>query len=459
MNDDAQPAAAPPSVERVRELLAADDHLAALRIARRLVEATEGTDDHLEAQVLNARAARHLGRIEEAQAALNAVLAEAPDDADARVEQAYIRRNKRDRDGALVEAREVLDADPDHVGANYLVAVVLQEQKQLDDAVTAFDRTLELDPDHVMAWSLKGVALRDAKRMDEAVDAFAEACRIAPEDLPARNAMVTTLETMGRRDDALKHGLIALETKDRRAFAEFDAAPYRNLKLDMAKAEKPFDPKQRARNVITFSLWGDDPIYVHGAVVNARIAPHLYYGWRCRFYCDRTVPDNVIRELKAQAAEVLFVDDAKLKRLRPLWRFFASDDPEVDRFICRDADSRLNGMELVAVDDWIKSGKPFHIMRDHPYHMELILAGMWGGVAGVLPNLSRLATSTPKFMRNRWSDQEFLRAAVWPLVKDQALIHDSYYRHAGSVDFPPYCRLPRPVHVGGAVKAMKPFTG
>ena len=116
-------------------------------------------------------------------------------------------------------------------------------------------------------------------------------------------------------------------------------------------------------------------------------------------------------------------------------------------------------MELIAVDDWIKSARPFHIMRDHPYHMELILAGMWGGIAGVLPNLQRLATSTPKFMRNRWSDQEFLRDAVWPLIKTNALIHDSYYRHAGAIDFPPYCRLPRPVHVGGAVKAMKPFAG
>ena len=40
-----------------------------------------------------------------------------------------------------------------------------------------------------------------------------------------------------------------------------------------------------------------------------------------------------------------------------------------------------------AVEEWIHSGKSFHIMRDHPYHSAVVLGGMWGGVKGCLPNL------------------------------------------------------------------------
>ena len=44
--------------------------------------------------------------------------------------------------------------------------------------------------------------------------------------------------------------------------------------------------------------------------------------------------------------------------------------------LSRDSDSLLNIREKKAVDEWIKSDKSFHIMRDHKYHKTRILAGM-----------------------------------------------------------------------------------
>jgi hypothetical protein len=77
-----------------------------------------------------------------------------------------------------------------------------------------------------------------------------------------------------------------------------------------------------------------------------------------------------------------FVNLAALDRRVP-----AKGRANVDWFVCRDTDSRLNCQELLAVEEWLRSGQPFHVMRDHIYHMELMLAEMWGGAAGVLPNL------------------------------------------------------------------------
>ena len=52
---------------------------------------------------------------------------------------------------------------------------------------------------------------------------------------------------------------------------------------------------------------------------------------------------------------------------------------QVDIFMSRDLDSRLNDRELASVQDWINSKQPFHIIRDHPNHKPWpILAGLWG---------------------------------------------------------------------------------
>jgi hypothetical protein len=57
-------------------------------------------------------------------------------------------------------------------------------------------------------------------------------------------------------------------------------------------------------------------------------------------------------------------------------------------------------------------------MRDHIYHMDLMLAGMWGGKAGVLPNLRQRLLAMPKYFNNRFADQSFLMNEVWPLIRD-----------------------------------------
>jgi hypothetical protein len=86
--------------------------------------------------------------------------------------------------------------------------------------------------------------------------------------------------------------------------------------------------------------------------------------------------------------------------------------------------------------------------------MELILAGMWGGRAGVLPSVREAILHDEDCSKTRFGDQAFLMRAVWPLVKDHAMIHDSYYRLHGAREFPSAYRLPRPIHVGGAIKNM-----
>lgn len=330
-------------------------------------------------------------------------------------------------------------------------ATALREAGFSGNAEQSYRALVAAHPADALGWRMFGVFLKNAQRYEEAVEPLARSLALE-DDSETRNCLVISLCESGRLEDATREGLRNLALKDRQAVERFAQSPSAGRTLQGSPG--PFDVKTPHRNIIAFALWGEDPVYVHGAIVNARIAPHIYYGWTPRFYCDATVPDDALVELRRAGAQVVMMEDPALQAIRPMWRFLASDDPEVDWFICRDADSRLNCQELLAVDDWLRSGQPFHVMRDHIYHMELMLAGMWGGAAHVLPNLRDWLLAMPEFHNNRFGDQAFLMHEIWPLIRDRLCTHDSFYRFHNGRDFPGAYRLPAPVHVGGAVKTM-----
>lgn len=359
-------------------------------------------------------------------------------------------RRKKDFLPAAEAFHRAAELDPSLPEPLLYRASALREAQMMPEAEATYRDLNARHPDYFTGWSLHGVFLKNAGRFEEAVEVLQKALSLK-DDIETRNTLVVSLCRAGREEEATAAGLVNLSAKDRLAQDRFAATPAAAVTL--TDRNPPFDPSQRSRNIISFCLWGDDPVYVHGAIVNARIASHIYYGWACRFYCDSSVPSDALRILRDEGAQVVMITDPALQAVRPMWRFLASDDPGVDRFICRDTDSRLNAQELIAVEDWIRSGKRFHVMRDHIYHMELMLAGMWGGVAGVIPDMKGLILKAQKHFNNRFGDQAFLMEQIWPLIRDDLCTHDSIYGFRGK-DFPDAYRMPRPIHVGGAVKKM-----
>jgi len=215
-------------------------------------------------------------------------------------------------------------------------------------------------------------------------------------------------------------------------------------------APQPLPPARKTgQDVIAFSLWGNNEFYTLGAIRNAELAQKLYPGWTCRFYCGKSTPLPVLDRLRSMDCQVIMMEDAE-GFSGAIWRFLVADDPKVRRFICRDADSRLNPRDKAAVDQWIESGKSFHIMRDAVVHCDLILAGMWGGYAGVLPNMRDMIG--PSFNgHNKFADQDFLATTIWPIVKPDSLIHDRVYRCFGAKPFPEGADQEASHHIGAGV--------
>lgn len=84
-------------------------------------------------------------------------------------------------------------------------------------------------------------------------------------------------------------------------------------------------------------------------------------------------------ELKSleETGDIDLYHDAN-KFTRSASRFFAVDNTKYDRLIFRDADSIIGKREMVAVGEWIISGRILHGMKDHVAHKRPLLAGMWG---------------------------------------------------------------------------------
>jgi len=243
---------------------------------------------------------------------------------------------------------------------------------------------------------------------------------------------------LGQWDEVRRHGLQALGIRAR----QFDSEPAIPLPT-LGPMPPPPNAQTRERNVIAFSLFGGDSKYCETAVLNAQEQPQVYPHWVCRFYVDGSVPDHVIDRLRAGDAQIVRVEGYPAQWPGPMWRLLALDDPQAHRILFRDADSVISQREAAAVEQWIASGKRFHMMRDAPSHTELMLAGMWGVVAGSLPPLEKLMQ---RFMgkpleSRRFADQYFLRQYVWPYARASLMQHDSVFGFMDAVPFPDEERL------------------
>jgi hypothetical protein len=135
-------------------------------------------------------------------------------------------------------------------------------------------------------------------------------------------------------------------------------------------------------NVISFSLYGDNPRYLQGALRNVELARKYYPGWECWFWVPNSKEwSEVFREITVNLVSEgakKFEASFSWKTIPPMfWRFLAAGTQVTERLIVRDCDSRIGQREADAVQAWIGSDKILHIMRDHPAH-QLVPGGMFG---------------------------------------------------------------------------------
>ena len=215
------------------------------------------------------------------------------------------------------------------------------------------------------------------------------------------------------------------EMKDNREMKE-----KRKIKILDIPAKMPISNDGK-RKVISFCIWGNCNLYNYGIWENAMLIPVIYPGWIMRVYYTESCKQEIIKELKKlpYVECSLFVTDNSFRNT--MLRFLPAYEENNDVVIVRDADSRVNKREKAAVDQWLKSDKDFHIMRDHPKNRTKILAGLWGArkkiLVGKLDDFFEWFDNPPN--RRFSSDQQFLARKIYPLVKNNTMIHASFNKY------------------------------
>lgn len=309
-------------------------------------------------------------------------------------------------------------------------------------------QALAVSPGNAGVLADAGFCLMRLEQYPQAYASYRKALQHGPDVVNTLDGMAELCGHMKRMDESRIHMRRSLTLKAR----QVSSLPARSLP---AASAPMFHAAQRSRHVIAFSLFGENPRYCETAVLNARIADKHFPAWICRFYVDESVPADIVQRLLQLGSEVISVDADTRRGISPLmWRFLVAADPQVDRFMIRDADSLFSVREEVAVQAWLESGRWFHLMRDYFTHSELILAGMWAGCGGVFTDIladMRNFVAGQKRPSRRTIDQEYLRERVWPTLEQSVLVHDSISGLPGTVDFPPHPPhgLGDTFHVGG----------
>jgi hypothetical protein len=185
-----------------------------------------------------------------------------------------------------------------------------------------------------------------------------------------------------------------------------------------------------SKKIISFSLWGEDPKYTMGAVENVELAKVLFHDWVCRFHVGSSVPDDIITLLGKYNNVELVLKEEPGDWSGMFWRFLDAADEDVDVMISRDTDSRLSARERWAIDEWLKSDKCFHSIRDYQLHSARIMGGMWGAKKGCIPEIKELLEKEEK--GDFWQvDQNFLKDKIYPLILDKMMLHAG---HGGALD-------------------------
>lgn len=302
------------------------------------------------------------------------------------------------------------------------IAISYRYLEEYSSGVMYSKKMYELDCKNYNSIITLGVSYFYNKEYENSILLANEALKIKDDDYTVYDILASANMELEIYDESIKAGKKSIELKTQ-SVENFDNKSNNNITTNV------FHSSDSSKNIISFSLFGNNPKYCENAVVNSQIAKELYPDWKCMFYCSSDVPKNVTKRLEENGAILHIKEEAKDIKEMLFWRFLPMSDKTIHRCIVRDCDSLLTKRESIIVNEWVNSKKAFHIIRDYYSHTDLILAGMFGCVSGVFDDIEKLYKEflSKSHTSRTHLDQLFLKEYIWPSIKNNVLIHDSRF--------------------------------
>ena len=317
---------------------------------------------------------------------------------------------------AIAQLTEILRADPRDTDALFILFDALFQKRDWPQALAAIEILIKLQPQDARFHKALVLTLSNMKRYDDAISRAEEYIAKHGEDISVLEVLKVAYFYTGKIIKAAGYGQRVLELRDKEACRH-------------PPQTKMTEPAGRpGRDVISFSLWGTAPFYAYGAMINLVLARTVYPGWTCRFYVDRAVPAACVSFLKENGGEIFYIED-EYPGVGLFQRFLVMNDPAVARFLVRDCDARLTPAEADLTGEWLNSGYPFHAIRDHILHSELMIGCLWSGRTDcgidIVELMRRYFVHGPTAKYGH--DQRMLGQMLWPIIRSRCYVHDKYY--------------------------------
>jgi tetratricopeptide (TPR) repeat protein len=183
---------------------------------------------------------RELGRLDQAEAVVNAVLAEDPNNFEARVGLAHIKRRRGDRQSSLAEFEIAAKLNPGHATLRLEVTNDLRELGRLDQAEAILTAVLEKHPENVNGHI--GIALIKRRKGDRrgSLSALLNGQTIDPKHLDVKLEIVSDLQELGliHEAESLIKSVLDLDPTYARAYGALGTL-YR-VRGEFEKAKRAF---------------------------------------------------------------------------------------------------------------------------------------------------------------------------------------------------------------------------
>lgn len=176
--------------------------------------------------------------------------------------------------------------------------------------------------------------------------------------------------------------------------------------------------------VFSFCLYGNRDKYCLGILENLKLIRENFPSWSTFVYHAADVPQTILTRIQ-EFPRVFLKPTGVYGPINMIHRFFAIDEDAVDTMVVRDADSRIHARDRWTINEWLKSEKKAHIVRDHMLHNAYIMGGVWGLKKGLLiQTITNLFEAYKSQHRNEHgADQHFLARVIYPLICNDALYH------------------------------------
>lgn len=153
------------------------------------------------------------GKLEEASACLQKVIALKPDCVEAHFNLGIALTQQDKLEAALTCFQKVLTLNPYSAEAYYNIGVILAKQEKLEQAIAYFQKVLEFCPEDVDTYKNLGDAFLKQNQLDAAITCFQKLLQLQPDSVEHYNNLLLQLTLQSHFDKVIVAAIKALQLK------------------------------------------------------------------------------------------------------------------------------------------------------------------------------------------------------------------------------------------------------